>query len=323
MSCNKQFVIVAGYGWSGSSVISDLLKEFDNCYEMGDEFRLLKDPYGVLDLKYNLVDNWELLNSDNAIKDFVWFVDHLNYKREKHALKDGLGYSKLLGSSFMTATHNFLEEIIDYRYKGKWFFTDWKKSKIEYFIQRLKKKLGIKKDEYMYFAKPTPEKFNMAVNKYLNEAFGNVKQDFIVLDQGLSPNNFFFVNCLDNAKMIIVDRDPRDIYADLIKDKVFLGEERDVYKFISLFKILRENKNEIKEAENVLTVQFEKIVKSYEAEVLRVLEFLNVNINEHRNKKVYFDPNRSCKNIGIYKIYLTKEEIEEIETQLSEYIIES
>lgn len=123
--------------------------------------------------------------------------------------------------------------------------------------------------------------------------------------------------------MIIVDRDPRDIYADLIKDKVFLGEERDVYKFISLFKILRENKNEIKEAENVLTVQFEKIVKSYEAEVLRVLEFLNVNINEHRNKKVYFDPNRSCKNIGIYKIYLTKEEIEEIETQLSEYIIES
>lgn len=123
--------------------------------------------------------------------------------------------------------------------------------------------------------------------------------------------------------MIIVDRDPRDIYADLIKDKVFLGKERDVYKFISLFKILRENENEIKEAENVLTVQFEKIVTSYEAEVLRVLEFLNVNINEHRNKKVYFDPNRSCKNIGIYKIYLTKEEIEEIETQLSEYIIES
>ena len=27
----QKFVVVAGYGWSGSSVISDFLKEFDNC----------------------------------------------------------------------------------------------------------------------------------------------------------------------------------------------------------------------------------------------------------------------------------------------------
>ena len=58
------YIIVAGYGWSGSSAIVDILREFEDCMVPDVEFRMIKDPYGVHDLYDNLVEKWCLLNAD-------------------------------------------------------------------------------------------------------------------------------------------------------------------------------------------------------------------------------------------------------------------
>ena len=49
-------ILTAGYGYSGSSAVVDLLKEYDNCDSISDnfEFRLIKDPGGLEDLRYHL-----------------------------------------------------------------------------------------------------------------------------------------------------------------------------------------------------------------------------------------------------------------------------
>ncbi len=68
---NFRYILIAGYGWSGSSAVVDLLNEIDGFYEPHVEFRLLKDPYGLIDLRHALVEHWDILNSDIAIRDFL------------------------------------------------------------------------------------------------------------------------------------------------------------------------------------------------------------------------------------------------------------
>ena len=73
-----QYVCVLGYGWSGSSAVVDLLKEFEENWDPEVEFRILKDPHGVMDLEHTLVDQWDALNVDIAIRDFLDFATFLN-----------------------------------------------------------------------------------------------------------------------------------------------------------------------------------------------------------------------------------------------------
>ena len=66
-----RFIAVSGYGWSGSGACIDILREFKGVNGPNNEFRIIKDPYGLLDLENSLVDNWDFVRHDVAIKDFL------------------------------------------------------------------------------------------------------------------------------------------------------------------------------------------------------------------------------------------------------------
>ena len=73
------YILVAGYGWSGSSAAVDILHEFKTCYLPGIEFRVVKDPYGLDDLFYtSAVKRADNIAIDIAVKDF------LNYENPSH-----------------------------------------------------------------------------------------------------------------------------------------------------------------------------------------------------------------------------------------------
>ena len=74
----KKIITCAGYHGTGSSLITDLLKEFSNVKSFGEyEFRFLQDPNGVGDLEERLINNNSRLNSDRAIYDFKRFIKKL------------------------------------------------------------------------------------------------------------------------------------------------------------------------------------------------------------------------------------------------------
>ena len=73
-----KYICVSGYGWSGSGAVVDLLQEFEGYVSLDIEFRLIKDAYGISDLENFLVYNWDVLRSDKAVKDFLWFTRVLN-----------------------------------------------------------------------------------------------------------------------------------------------------------------------------------------------------------------------------------------------------
>ena len=71
----KQIITSTGYGGTGSSAITDLLKEFDSGISMGDaEFWFLQDYDGVSDLEYYLIDGNHRSKVSMAISNFIKYI---------------------------------------------------------------------------------------------------------------------------------------------------------------------------------------------------------------------------------------------------------
>lgn len=324
----SNYILTAGYGWSGSSAIVDLLKEYDTIEEPNVEFRLIKDPYGLADLKYHITKNWDALTVDTAIKDFLWYADCLSRRpMSKFSLSDGLDYNKKIGSNFMEETHNFVNEIVSYSYQSDWWMSNFKKTKYEVLTRKVANKLHLKQDKpIMYFSQCTEEQFDCAAKKYLDSLFSAYSDKVILLDQAVPaqhPEMAF--DFFDNAKILIVDRDPRDIYVDLINGKGLIGLElsnsHDVDKYISWHHAYRQKLDTIKKLNYVKLLQFEKTVLDYDKSVREIELFLNLSDKNHIAPKQLFNPEKSAKNIGIWKDYPYQNEIKAIEKGLSEFLI--
>ena len=332
MSNDFDYVIVLGYGWSGSSAIVDLLREFDSCYESNIEFRAIKDPYGVHDLHHAIVECWELLNVDAAIKDFWWQMWHLNNHSKRFSLQAGLDYEKYFHNQFLPATQNFLKKLIPYYYRGFWWFFDFKRDGIRFFFKKVFRKLKLYEKIYedkIYFSAVNDQDFCQYAQEYMDELFAplinpeSIKH--VVLDQAVHLSSYKEeTRYFRSSKLIVVDRDPRDIYADLVQGENVIGkdlaESHDVMKYIQMHRQYRKNITDLKSDPNVLFIQFEELIQSYDAVVERIVNFLGLNMKDHTRKKQYFNPEISKKNMGIWKNVLMDKEKQVIEAELGDYI---
>lgn len=318
-----EYILVLGYGWSGSSAVVDLLKEYRNTKEVPIEFRLIKDPYGLMDLRYNLVDRWDPLNIDIAIKNFQWHTKYLNQKEDKFHY--GLGYSTVLGTKFEEATKRFVNNIVKLCYTSYWFFFSYQPG-FKYFFNKLLRKFRIKKlDQNMYYSNIDGKQFDQYCKEYINDIFGSYCEDnLMILDQSvpaqyLDEASHYF----DNYKMVLVDRDPRDIYCDLIKCNGLIGKELkkgdNVDLFVDWFLGFRKKNEKIKK-DNLLRVSFEDLVNNYEEKVKEIERFIGFDSSAHINAKQYFDPQKSKHNIGLWKDYSNQDAMNEIAKRLPQYI---
>lgn len=326
-----KYFLIAGYGWSGSSAAVDLLREFEGNWESCVEFRAIKDPYGVHDLYRNLVEEWDVLNSDNAIRDFLWHMQCL--EREQSKLSTGLNYGNLIGKHFMDAAVNFVNKLVEFKYESSWWFPQFKKTKSEVFREKVNRKLFNKSNNtepYMYFSKIDETRFIECAQEFLDEVYSDIAEknsaSSIILDQAVSiPNCIQQMKYFRDAKLIIIDRDPRDIYLDLIREKGLIGRElaktRNVDMYIKWHLAMRSNIGIIKENPNILLLQFEDLVCDYENTVSKIVDFLELDSKLHCRKKQYFEPSISIKNVGIWKEGLTKEEKEVFETKLGDFLV--
>lgn len=167
------------------------------------------------------------------------------------------------------------------------------------------------------------EEFDQITKKHiikLLKLLGFNDGSIIILDMAFSATNptkgmeFF-----DDAKAIIVTRDPRDIY---VSAKIHPEDSRfmpnmDPNKFAVFY---RQMQKYAQSNENVLLVQYEDLIYKYIETTEIINDFLKI---DHRpeNEFQYFDPTYSVKythRINLYKKY--KEEIQSIEEQLKEYL---
>lgn len=131
--------------------------------------------------------------------------------------------------------------------------------------------------------------------------------DTVVLDQGLSPNESDKIDkYFDNAKMIIVDRDPRDMFADDERSSYFKTREELEYYTQYFIKTQLANRERIKEGDRVMVVHFEDLITHYDDTVGKITDFLGIPIARHLAPGKYLDTSVSIHNVGFYKQYIEK-----------------
>jgi hypothetical protein len=300
-----------GYGCTGSSAVNDLLKEFTNLYVCNeDSLWILQDFDAISDLEYFLIDGNHRSKTNLAIKKF-----------EKFTKKKRVIFDRIFGKKFNYITKRYLKSITDARFKKQimpqevsslllrfWIFKASPQiQRVFYLIKKiffLQKKIKfIARFPYVEktYTVPNKKKFYENTKKYTNELFKNIQKNkktkHLHFDQLLpAMNSQRYFNYLDNVKVIIVDRDPRDLY--ILNEEVWRGDfamcdTSDVNQFISWYKNIRAHRVFEKRNKNIKYINFEDLIYNYEKTIRSISIFLGISQKNHYNKKNYFIPENS------------------------------
>lgn len=325
MDLVNKYILIGGFAGSGSSAIVDLFKEFDNCKLLDFELRFITDFDGITNLENNLVRCWTPYNADIAIKRYIKFIERLSSKYKSPYC--GIDHTKYFGKAFYNISKMYINSLIDNKYKGRWVGIN----NLIYII--FSKINSILKTDFFTLKKNINisypgNKFYEKTAYYLNQLFNSLNisdniEYFIIDEPFTSLNPAIVRSYFTNAKNIIIKRDPRDIFVNAQYYKyVFIPYNVD--SFIDWYKALfsYSAKNEDIKDRNVLYMNFEDIVLNYDNSLGKILDFFELNSTSHIFKRKYFNPDISKKNIGLWKNYSNKTEIDKIWKQLKKYCIQ-
>ena len=333
MEADYKIISCAGFGSSGSGVVTDFLREFGCIRNFGDyEFRFLQDYGGVSTLEDALVHNYHRLNSDIAIQNFVRYIE---YQSGDFLSKR---YEKFFDGKFREISYRFLDKITDVKWDGYWEEYQILEPKwiaiLKYNVYPRLLRLLQGNRHYiaryvprkpMYFSSPGREYFYRCVREYMNELCAVVDPEkeykYVFFDQLMPPTNIRrYENYCDSLKIIVVDRDPRDYYMENV---LRWGEgwvPADVDRYIRLYRGMREQLKREKDSEQVLRLKFEDAVYHYPDFSKNVMNFLGLTAEEHLFPRKYFNPSVSINNTQLWlKKKVDRTIISKIEQQLSEY----
>lgn len=318
-----------GFGGTGSSVLTDLLSEYDNI-QIYDKFEFVL-PYridGLQDLEYHLLKQYAKFESgDYAIKRFL---------EQSKCYMTPLINKPCNGKIFYNLSKQFINSIIQIEYKGSdtadllsgnilknILAFGSKKVLMPKIIEKLTKKPSyLWPCRKMYYS-IDPSNFYEEASKYIKNiliAMGADLNKPICLDQPFEGNNpmqsFKF---FDDPYAIVIDRDPRDLYLDAIYNKSPDGKfypRTNVKDFVIYYRNMRKNK---KDTDRVIYLNFESFIYDYDNTVNRIEKFLN--LGKHLRRQEVFDPNKSINNTQMIRLHPDKmEDIKYIENELSDYL---
>ncbi|GHU17481.1 sulfotransferase family protein [Spirochaetia bacterium] len=331
---NYKIVSCASFGGTGSGVVTDYLAEFDCFHNPGDyEFCFLHDYGGVSTLEDCLISNYHRLNSDIAIHNFIKYI-HL-YSKTIFSKQ----YEKYFNGQFKAISFRFLDKLIDVQWKGSWAGQMLLYPSIHYplfmykVLPRILKFISGNRSYHgrfipkhnMYYAGPPPEYFTKCVKEYIADLCCVVdpenRFEYLYFDQLLPAINIErYFKFFDNLQVIVMDRDPRDLYIDNLLNWKCSWIPFDVDTFIVLYKKIREKANMEKNNPNILRLRFEDTIYRYDEFKKTINNFLELNEFEHKLAKSKFNPEISIKNTQLWKIVkIDSSIINKIENNLSDY----
>lgn len=341
---NSLNISVTGYYATGSSAVIDLLKEYEDVHVAapvdGDyEHTTFYCNGGVFDLGNILLNNCSPYNSDSAIynflksakrlnnNDFGWFGSFRKYfgddryldianafVNEICTIKDrkGSNHAERVNFSFMKALLQVGAKIA-----------------IGRAIPKLGRNYHYDSDK-VYFSMPTHEEFVCAAKKYTSnymDLFCDYKTDGKVnlFDHLIWPHHTKIINEYfdKNFKVIVVNRDPRDVY---ILNKYFLHRPpvslAKPYFPIEPEGFIDEWKRTVCQLDNndrILSIRFEDLVYNYADTVKTIEVFCHIQDENHVRKYDFFNPERSIENT---QTFLVKKEWEEEVALIKEELAE-
>lgn len=331
-----RFITCASYYGTGSSAVTDYVSEFDTVYSFtNEEFRFIQDPDGISDLEFNLVECFNRHNSGHALKRYKRLVDF--YCGNVFGRK----YTAFFGDKWKECSYEYIDALTDFTYHGWWMYDLYDRGSFFYFRKRILNKLlhmtiwsgqidrqyNSMKSEITYGSHPSEEKFLKCTQDYIHNLFNSVvpkNMDILMVDQLLPPMNLkrYLRYFKDPIQVVVVDRDPRDVF---ILDKYVWKDgilPNDVETFCKWFKYTRAHrKEENLNTDNIRFVRFEDLIYKYGDTTSQLRVWLGLSEKHHKRAGQIFNPNISKRNTQTWKdLPQSKNEIEYIEANLSEYL---
>lgn len=328
-----QYITCAGYYSTGSSAITDLLSEYDNVVlpKAGLEWRFLQDPDGVRALEYYVIENNHRHNTSHAIKRFIKMCEITQKK----------WYSLSIDDDFIRAVREYVDSIVELKSETCWLYDNFEKSfmhkvvsklfyllvntRNHFFDKRLCSNILGYTHEMGYYTNISKEAFYKYTKRFINRVFERFNNcEYVVVDQLLPPTGIsdYFNYFDDNIKVIVVERDPRDLWLLLNKvydDRVTPHNLVDWCKWYEITR--RHRKIEKFDGSRVLFIQFEDLVYRYGYTVKKIESFIGLSSEKHTKAKTKFNPEKSMANTNIVpRMPDFADEAAYIEKTLSQYL---
>lgn len=309
-------IACVGYHATGSGVIDDLLREFDNISTSvyGAELRILHDPDCISDLEYHLVFDPHRLGTGLAIRRFQEYCNAQSRMEEK-----------LIGNDWMNMVNEYINSLVINKYRG------WIDNELQFVSNTKKNIVKIKKgfnyllrqsplcniipnsyikprwydyypDNITYYSKLTEEQFLDKTKSFIEKlcsVINHENKEYVVLDQFVSAHNpMRDLKFVDDMKIIIVDRDPRDLYLHnmLHKDHVL---PKDPAQFAIQYKLMRQALCK-EDTTKVLRIHYEDMIFKYDEMLPIILDFLGIDKSHHISPQKYFKPSVSVNGTQLW-----------------------
>ena len=340
----KKIIDISGYGHSGKTAISEFLQDFSNVFSFPNnvEFELFRTQGGLVDLYLSIYFSWNLIRSRVRLNEFKILVKRIGTISNKFKpwtlwTSSGNNYNRYFNNKFIKISEDFIEDLIEIRQKAYWPYDSLTDSKFNVFLTKLKSKLLNKLilNEVYYsdrnsFLKHTSKYIHRLINE-----LGTLKQTHILLNNSFDPYNpAICLEMVENSCSIIVDRDPRDIFASMIDSNDIFVPHFEKYKsnreikirmigfddidlFIKRYRILKDNVVDSSN-KNILRISYEEFILNHDVTAQKIMNHIGLR-NFNKNKNIKFNINDSMKNVGIWKKYKNLDEIVKIEKELKEY----
>lgn len=321
------FTCISFHG-SGSGAVDDYLREFNNIAygPRNVEARFIQDPDGISDLFFNICENPHRLNSEYSLKRYLCF-----------AQKNNRTYKQLFGKKWLEITLDYINSLSLFSYSGYWHADEKNFNFLEKVYMNVQKganricPLIFRRDsDFDFFPKKKMFQVDFDEVSFLKKTRNYVdnlcnelnieKKEHILLDQLVPTSNIErYLKFCNSLKVIIVDRDPRDLFIEnlLLHNHVL---PKNVEQFILNYKYNHEI-SVLKSRKNILYLHFEDLIYHYDICAKEINSFLNLDMGSHCFIKEKFNPEVSRKNTFLWKRDSSYEsEIKQIEKELPEYL---
>jgi hypothetical protein len=237
---------VSGYGWSGSGLLVDILKSQPENRALINEFSLISEPDGLIDLAGYFGDNWHFIKTGVAIDRFYSFARQI-IGRKSILNPGGLNLNMSLDVNAEAVLNEFIGRLIDFEYKSRTRVNFNFGNDIEKVIRKINWKITGKNSATHYFSLLNYEDFERNAREFCKSLLIHDQMNTI-LDQAVPASNFRIASRLlpSSTEFFVVDRDPRDVFAELILSGGLIGAElsrpdiKETDKFISWYRTIRE-----------------------------------------------------------------------------------
>lgn len=319
---------LSGYMFTGKAAIHDFISEIDGFETPGNrvEFDLLRVKDGLADLE-SAVMSWSPIRADAAARRFLAVAERMSggHTLLSRLTHPGFGYEARY-PNFLEKSKRFIDDLTVESWNMYWPYQLIEMSRLETIWFKICRKF-FNRQENIKYRLISPEYFYENIRFYLQSilvsSLRNINNHTLVLNNSFEPfDPNRFLSYFNNAKSIIIDRDPRDIFVFANLHSAGFNDKGDLYRriagafdvnvFISRLKVYRSSTNgEV--SDRVLRIKFEDLVLDYTKTSEVIYKFLNIHPSLHVRKLQSFDPEKSLVNVGLWRKYVDQKSIRLIE----------